>query len=60
MVSSKINRNSEIEQLKGLMRPVCHSLGHVFIVLTFAKSNDIANFFVKSILVAVGHGRPLI
>ena len=33
------------------MRPVCHSLGHVFIVLTSAKSNDSTNIFVKSILV---------
>ena len=33
------------------MRLVCHSLGHVFVVLTSAKSNDIANLFVKSILV---------
>ena len=33
------------------MRPVCHSLGHVIVVLTSAKSNDITNFFVKSILV---------
>ena len=33
------------------MRPVCHSLGHVFIILTSAKSNDITNFLVKSILV---------
>ena len=33
------------------MRPVCHSLGHVFVVLTSAKSNDITNIFVKSILV---------
>ena len=32
------------------MRPVCHSLGHVFVVLTSAKSNDITNVFVKSIL----------
>ena len=33
------------------MRPVCHSLGHVKVVLTSAKSNDITNIFVKSILV---------
>ena len=33
------------------MHPVYHSLGHVFDVLTFAKSNNIANCFVKSILV---------
>ena len=33
------------------MRPVCHSLRHVFFVLTSAKSNDITNIFVKSILV---------
>ena len=33
------------------MHPVCHSLGHVFDVLTFAKSNNITNCFVKSILV---------
>ena len=33
------------------MRPLCYSLGHVFIVLTSAKSKDITNFFVKSILV---------
>ena len=33
------------------MRPVCHSLGHVFVVLTSAKSNDITNIFLKSIFV---------
>ena len=33
------------------MRPVCHSLGHVKVVLTSAKSNDITNTFVKSVLV---------
>ena len=33
------------------MCPVCHSLGHVFVVLTSAESNDITNIFVKSILV---------
>ena len=33
------------------MVPVCHSLGHVFVVLMFAKSDDITNIFVKSILV---------
>ena len=33
------------------MRPVCYSLGYVFVVLTSAKSNDITNIFVKSILV---------
>ena len=33
------------------MRPVCHSLGHIFVILTSAKSNDITNIFVKSILV---------
>ena len=33
------------------MRPVCHFLGHVKVVLTSAKSNDITNIFVKSILV---------
>ena len=33
------------------MRPVCHSLGHVFVVLTSAKSNDITDIFVKSTLV---------
>ena len=33
------------------MRPVCHSLGQVFFVLTSAKSNDITNIVVKSILV---------
>ena len=33
------------------MRPVCHSLGHVYVVLTSAKSNDITNIFAKSILV---------
>ena len=33
------------------MRPECHSLGHVKVVLTSAKSNDITNIFVKSILV---------
>ena len=31
------------------MRPVCLSLGHVFVILTSAKSNDITNIFVKSI-----------
>ena len=33
------------------MRPVCHFLGHVFIVFTSAKSNDNTNIFVKSFLV---------
>ena len=33
------------------MRPVFHSLGHIFVVLTSAKSNDITNISVKSILV---------
>ena len=33
------------------MYPVCHSLGHVFVVLISAKSNDITNIFVKFILV---------
>ena len=33
------------------MRPVCHSLGHVFVVFASAKSNSITNIFVKSILV---------
>ena len=33
------------------MRPVCHSLEHAFAVLKSAKSNDIANIFIKSILV---------
>ena len=34
------------------MRPVCHSLGHVFgVFFTSTKSNDITNTFVKSILV---------
>ena len=33
------------------MLPVCHSLGHVFVVLTSVKSNDITNIFIKSILV---------
>ena len=33
------------------MRPECHFLEHVFVVLTFAKSNDITNIYVKSILV---------
>ena len=33
------------------MRPVCHSLGHVFVVLTSTKSNDTTNIFVKSIFV---------
>ena len=33
------------------MRPVCHSLGHVFVVMTSAKSNDITHIFVKSIIV---------
>ena len=28
--------------------PVCHCLGHVFVVLMSAKSNAIANIFVKS------------
>ena len=35
------------------MRSVCHSLGHVFVVLTSAKFNDIANIFVKCILVQI-------
>ena len=33
------------------MRPVCHSFGHAFVVLTSAKSNDITNIFAKSIFV---------
>ena len=33
------------------MRPVCHSLAHIFIILTSAKSNDITHILVKSILV---------
>ena len=34
------------------MRPVCHSPGHVIgYFLASAKSNDITNIFVKSILV---------
>ena len=33
------------------MRPACHSIGHVFVVFTSAKSNDVTNIFVKSILV---------
>ena len=33
------------------MRPVCHSLGHVYVLLTSAKSNDITNIFVKSFLI---------
>ena len=33
------------------MRPVFHSLGHVFVVLMSAKSNDITNMYLKSILV---------
>ena len=33
------------------MRPVCHPLGHVFdIFFISAKSNDISNIFVKSII----------
>ena len=32
------------------MRPKCHSLGHVKVVLTSEKSNDISTIFVKSIL----------
>ena len=33
------------------MRPVCHFLGHVFVVLASTESSDITNIFVKSILV---------
>ena len=33
------------------MRPVCHPHGHVLIFLISAKSYDISNMFVKSILV---------
>ena len=33
------------------MRPVFHSIGHVFVVLTSAKSNDITKISVKSIIV---------
>ena len=33
------------------MRLVCHPHGHVSIVFISAKSNDITNFYVKSILV---------
>ena len=35
------------------MRPVCHSLGHVFVVLTSTKSYNIATIFVKYILVQI-------
>ena len=35
--------------MKLLMRPVCPSLGHVKVVLTSAKSNDITNIFVRSV-----------
>ena len=35
----------------GSMRPVCHLHGHVSNFLISAKSNDITNMFVKSILV---------
>ena len=33
------------------MRPDCHPHGHVFEIFYFAKSNDVTNIFVKSILV---------
>ena len=33
------------------MRPDLHSLGHLFVVLTSAKSNAITNINLKSILV---------
>ena len=33
------------------MRPVCHPHGHVLMFFIFAKSNEIPNMFVKSILV---------
>ena len=33
------------------MRPVCHPHGHVFDIFISAKSNDISNMFVNSILV---------
>ena len=33
------------------MRSVYHSFGHISIVLTSAKSNDITNIYVKSNLV---------
>ena len=32
------------------MRPFCHSLGHVFVVFTSAKSNDITIFFLNQFL----------
>ena len=34
------------------MRPVCHSLGHVFVILLSAKSNDITNFFFVKFIIA--------
>ena len=33
------------------MRPICHPHGLVFEIFISAKSNDITNMFVKSILV---------
>ena len=33
------------------MRPVCHSLGHGFVVFDVRESYDITNIFLKSILV---------
>ena len=33
------------------MRPVCHPRGHVFDIFDFAKSNDFAKMFVKSVFV---------
>ena len=32
------------------MRPLFHSLGHVFVVFNVRESNDITNISVKSIL----------
>ena len=49
IVLSEINQNIAVEGLN--CGHVCHSLGHVFIVLMSVKSNDITNIFVKSILV---------
>ena len=33
------------------MRPVFHSLEHIFVVLMSAKSNDVTNMYLKSIIV---------
>ena len=49
IVSSEINQKNIA--IAGLNASCMSFLGHVFVILTSAKSKDITNFFVKSILV---------